>query len=234
MLTKIWRTALNALGLYDFLTSELVRTILWPFAVSGLVAVTGLFVDTGLPVSIVITATVMAFAATAGGLLWFRQWVSTQNPAFKLEFLECGMFKDTEKDEAGGEFLLKYLQYGIFLRNTATFPMSVKLEYIDGGVVKSSDGRVLKIESEKRHRNTSHVLAPRQAINVRAERIDMNCVKCGDLSGEFKFRLKYGKEGNERFVIEKEFSLEGTIDPATGNITKAIFGERTIEGVSSS
>lgn len=171
-------------------------------------AISGILFDPGIPWIYIITCTAVTFAAVTVGLVTFRQWSVMETPRHKLRgegynFDWSGVLGDD------GKFVSlsgAYLTYRF--KNLAFFPLSVIVEEFDCTL----EGRVPK---EKNGRGIPILLDAQGDGFFRDDTIDLSGLPLKNLQGTLTYKIRYGKEGREKFHLQERLKISVLYDAAS-------------------
>ena len=192
----------TARSLFNLLTGVLAT----PTVVAMTTAIAGWL--QGVPVMWIITATVIVFSVSIGGLLWLDQLRERKNPQNKLSILGAQYFQELNEVEHNGKKIasnmivtgverkIEAAHLGIAIKNEATFPISCTLLSAETSIMG-------KIPPRTKFPKPAYVVDPGQTFILRDERIPMQKRKCGQISGKISMTIKYGHPNKE--IFEKTF-----------------------------
>jgi hypothetical protein len=96
---------------------------------------------------------------------------------------------------------LRIAQISISVKNTASFPLSVILEFAETEVAGKRPPR------SHFPKNPSTIPAG-QSVNIADDKINMEGYPCGRLVGKLRMLVKYGRPGKEVFVLDLNADLD--------------------------
>lgn len=229
------RQFLQWMGVAETLRSigqaELLRTVLWPAI--GTMLTGGAGIMGGVPLMWVFMASAVSFAGITTGLLRGSEYIQRKHPLNKLAYLGTHCFVDLIPAElplhlfgnrhdrramkqqqsekayvlSGSEIMhgvnrkLDKAQIGITLQNNASFPISCFMESAE------TELQGIKPPRGTFPRDTMTML-PGNKITFKDDRINMDGMECGNMSGTMDMTLKYGLPGKERLELRFRASLE--------------------------
>jgi len=159
---------------------------------------------------IIVLAT-FVFACATTGMLRFDEWRARRTPRDKLTFQNAFLGLDYVKDKNTGKTTaIDKAQAGLFLQNHAPFPIS----YVVDEIRSSLEGRV---NPDPKHDTKGAVVQLNSGSLFRDATIDMDKLPIKQIvEGRLKFRLRYGREGNEKYKLERNLKLYASYDPNLG------------------
>ncbi|CAN0441329.1 unnamed protein product, partial [Phaeothamnion confervicola] len=177
-----------------------------PIVVALVPAVTGYTLDPGLPWTYIVTCMALTFAGTMTGLLAFRAWRYSQSPEHKLKILGHRIIWNGNKNTAGNVTGLEMARVEINFQNSMVFPISIVVDEFDC----SFEGRIPRNRS---NRGLAWTIQAQGNGFFRDDRIDMTGLPTQNLQGTLRYRIRYGKPGREKFVIEDRLVLFAVYNP---------------------
>lgn len=170
--------------------------------------VSGIIFDPGVPWLYVVTCTVVTFAAATVGLVAFRIWTVMETPRHKFKG-EGYSFDWSGIPGDDGKFVgLSSAHLTYRFKNLAYFPLSVIVEEfectLEGRVPKQKSGRGIPI-----------LLDAQGDGFFRDDPIDLSGLPLRNLEGTLKYKVRYGKEGREKFYVEERLKIAAFYDPVS-------------------
>jgi hypothetical protein len=152
-----------------------------------------------VPIVYAITASALSFAAATTGLLRFSEWMQGIRIDDRLTFTR--ITQATDVDFSSGSPILKTAQYEILFFNNARFPLSFIVDYVHSTL-------------ENQTSQSPSNLAMNGLVSPRSERlfvgapITVNQPIKDRMIGTLAFRIKYGRPGHERHILEKKLQVQ--------------------------
>ena len=188
-LSKAW----DLVNLWNFLQTTL------PFSATGVVAVIATFFD-HLPLTYVLVAASLVFAATTGGLLWHHNRTFQRNPEYKLKFIVPRVARDV----SGGKSLIGISSE---LRNDAFFPIQVSIETFRtscSGRIPLRSGQLDKKKVE---------MQPGETRWFHDAVIDITGIDNPHMIGSMELSIVYGRSGRLHYKISQNLDIFIPLDP---------------------
>lgn len=177
-----------------------------PIASTLVPAITSFVFDPGMPWPYVITCMALTFAGTMTGLLAFRIWRYTLSPEHKIKVLGHRIEWNGPKNSKGEITELDIAQVTISFQNNAVFPISLIVDEFECAF----EGRIPRSKS---NRKTPWTIQAQGDGYFRDDKIDMTGVPTKNLQGTLRYKIRYGKQGRERFIIEDRLILFAVFNP---------------------
>jgi hypothetical protein len=118
----------------------------------------------------------------------------------------------------------RYSAAALDVRNSSTAPLSVIAEDVSCEIVRRAQNRVERITPAEQFTATPPVIVgPNNVINARSKRIAIGSAEAMPIQGRFSYRIKYGRSGREKHVLQGTIGMQGMFDPASGNIVNVIW-----------
>ncbi len=124
----------------------------------------------------------------------------------KIKFVIPNVGFDYINQKASKIRKISYSQVMIQLRNDAHFPMSVYLENAETSIEAL-------IPPRTKYPGQAVLVGSQGIFFLMDARIEMQNQACRDLTGEAHFRVRYGKAGNEKYVLDVKGTLFIGMDP---------------------
>jgi len=202
-----------------------VRAITWgiittlPFLLVLLTAVIG-YLQT-MPLVYIIVAATFVFASASTGLLRIAELRARISTVNKLSFQGPFVAASFIKDKKGNSKSFDQVQIGVFLHNSADFPMSYYVETIE-----SSFESTVNSKPNRKFRGT--VISARTSTIFKDASIDCKKILLDKTiyDGHIKIKVKYGLPGWERHFIEQDININFGIDPKSGFLAIAGSSDR--------
>ena len=183
---------------------ELVNLWQWlqatlPFSAAGGVALIAAFFD-HLPLTYVLVAASVVFAATTGGLLWHHNRTFLRNPEHKLKVLNPRVGRDTVEGR-------ELIGFSFELANGALFPIQFKVEMFRtscSGRSPFNSGQLEKQEFEIR---------PGETKSLHDAVIDITGIDDSTMIGRMELSLVYGRSNRLGYRIDQDLDLFVPLDP---------------------
>lgn len=188
-LSEAW----NLIELWNWLQVTL------PFSASGGVIIIAAFFD-HLPLTYVIVAASLVFAATTGGLLWHHNRTFQRNPEYKLKFIRPHVGREI----SGGKSLIGISSE---LRNDAFFPIQVSIERFR----TSCSGRIPLISGQLDKKEV--VVQPGEIRWLHDAVIDITGINDPHMIGSLELSIVYGRSGRLRYKISQDLDIFIPLDP---------------------
>ena len=189
MLKKIWWTFTTAKGLHGLITSEFVRTWLWPLIGTAVTAVAGYLQQ--FPWFHVFIGSAFVFACLTTGHLMFGVLREKRTPLNKLVFLNPQVLHFHNKIGEDGHITLSGVQFVAVFENRAGIPLSLKMEEISSVVNE-------RVNTDRKFHNYESTIAPLTQSRFRDCSVSVDNLS-GLFEGSFKFKFYYGLKG-VRFI----------------------------------
>lgn len=208
--------------------SEFVRTLLWPAVVTVATMVSGYLGH--VPVMWIIVGSALAFMGTVTGLLRGSEYIERKNPNGKIKFLTTSLGLDlvplqepNRAQRRGGAQAVVHTaprqidraQLGAILINDSAFAISVIFESGESEIEGTMPPR-------SAYPKPPYIAGPGNIFTLNDTRMSMNNMSCQNLAGKYRFKLKYGLPGKERFELVLSHSVEIQMHPGTGIVTNVL------------
>ena len=194
----------------SLLHTEFVRSLLIPTSLTVMTGATGYL--GGIPAMWIMAASSLVFAGVSTGLLSASVYRERKSPLNKLRFNGTVFNFDliptrTDREQrravasasrkarppADLKPLVRELktgQLGVELINTATFPISMLVEFAESEIEGMTPPRT-------KYPKEAVVILPGVPVRACDERIELNNLKCGRIEGKLKMKVRYGLPGND-------------------------------------
>jgi hypothetical protein len=152
-----------------------------------------------VPIGYALTASALSFAAATTGLLRFSEWMQGIRTDDRLTFTR--ITHATDVDFSSGSPILKTAQYEILLFNNARFPLSFVVDHVNSSLENQTSQSPSNLVM-------NGLVSPRSERLFVAAPITVNQPVKDRMIGTLAFRIKYGRPGHERHILEKKFQVQ--------------------------
>jgi hypothetical protein len=151
----------------------------------------------GLPWMYIVVGACVAFAGISAGLVRFDDWREKRRVDGKIGFVQVRSSADTTKPSVA---------LGALFQSTAAIPIEVEIEEVRTQV----DSRV---PANRTFEKTKFTVPPHGNLFFDDHRIEIaQYPRTGTLSGIVEFRLRYGRQGNMKYIFHIKKNTVLTFD----------------------
>ena len=172
----------------------------FPLSAAGVVAMIAAF-SNHLPLTYVIVAASVVFAATTGGLLWHHNRTFLRNPEYKLKVISPRVGRDTVEGR-------ELIGFSFELANDALFPIQFRVEMFRTSCSGRSPFNSGQLEKQEFEMQPGEIKTLHDAV------IDISGIDDSPMIGRMELSLVYGRSNRLGYRIDQNLDLFVPLDPA--------------------